>query len=67
MSSGPSPRARLPQTAWLGLIDCWRPHFLQANGRRFLTIFGSADFDRLCPPTELSRVGILLTEFGSTP
>jgi hypothetical protein len=53
----------------LGLIDCWRPQFLQTNGCRFLTIFGAATYDYLCPltihpvPTETARVGILLTEF----
>ena len=54
-----------------GLIDCWRPQFLETEGRRMLTIFGKNEYDQLCPirisppPTELSRVGIVLTELGS--
>ncbi len=52
-----------------GLIDTWRPQFLQTEGRRFLTIFHDDDYDRVCPmkitpaPTQRARVGILLTEF----
>jgi hypothetical protein len=52
-----------------GLMDAWRDQFFHANGHRLLTIFGTAGFDRLCPltirptPTDLVRVGILLTEF----
>ena len=54
-----------------GLIDCWRPQFFETDGRRMLTIFGKNDYDRLCPievsppPTEIIRVGIVLTELGS--
>jgi hypothetical protein len=53
-----------------GLIACWRQQFFKTNGRRFLTIFHGADYDRLCPltirpePTEKVRVGILLREIG---
>lgn len=53
-----------------GLIDCWRPQFLETEGRRMLTIFGNSEYEDLCPisvsppPTEMSRVGIVLTELG---
>jgi len=53
-----------------GLIDCWRPQFFKTPGRRLLTIFDKKEYGKLCPisispkPTELSRVGIVLTEFG---
>ena len=53
-----------------GLVDCWRPQFFETQGRRLLTIFGKKEYDQLCPisisptPTQLCRVGIVLTEFG---
>ena len=53
-----------------GLIDCWRPQFFETDGQRVLTIFGTEEYDRLCPitispdPTEISRVGIVLSELG---
>jgi hypothetical protein len=51
-----------------GLVDCWRPQFFETGGRRLLTIFGTEEYGQLCPlsvspkPTELARVGIVLTE-----
>ena len=54
----------------LGLIDCWRPQFFETDGKRLLTVFGKEEYEKLCPmqvrpePTELSRVGIVLTELG---
>ena len=51
-----------------GLVDCWRPQFFETPGRRLLTVFGKDEYDELCPisvspePTELARVGIVLTE-----
>jgi hypothetical protein len=56
-----------------GLIDCWRPQFFHTPGERFLLVMTPADYDYLCPiridppPTELVRVGLVLTEFGSAP
>ena len=60
----------LSQKEAQGLVDCWRPQFFETQGRRLLTIFGKDEYDQLCPisispaPTQLSRVGIVLTEFG---
>lgn len=54
-----------------GLVDCWRPQFFETEGKRLLTIFGNVEYQNLCPisitpdPTELRRVGIVLTEFGT--
>ena len=54
-----------------GLVDCWTPQFFETNGKRLLTVFGTQEYDHLCPmevsptPTELVRVGIVLTEFHS--
>jgi len=54
-----------------GLIACWRPQFLETDGSRFLLVMSAADYDCLCPlrirpaPTELARVGLVLTELGS--
>ena len=53
-----------------GLIDCWRQQFFETDGQRVLTIFNTEEYDRLCPisisptPTEISRVGIVLSELG---
>jgi hypothetical protein len=47
-----------------GLVDCWRSHFFQAPGSRFILLMSAYDHDRLCPiridppPTELVRVGL---------
>jgi hypothetical protein len=52
-----------------GLVACWRPQFFAAEGRRFLLLMSAADYNALCPlrirpaPTELARVGLVLTEF----
>ena len=51
-----------------GMIDCWSPQFFETGGRRLLTIFGKEEYDSFCPlsvspnPTEVARVGIVLTE-----
>ena len=53
-----------------GLIDCWRKQFFETDGQRVLTILDTKEYDRLCPimispaPTEISRVGIVLSELG---
>ena len=53
-----------------GLIDCWRGQFFRTPGRRFLLLMTREDYDRTCPltvrpePTQIARVGIVLTEFG---
>ena len=52
-----------------GLIASWQSHFFQTDGSRFLLLLSSHDYDTLCPlairptPTQLVRVGIVLTEF----
>jgi hypothetical protein len=52
----------------IGMIDVWRPQFFETDGRRLLTIMDKQDYDQLCPlhmrpePTELVRLGIVLTE-----
>ena len=52
-----------------GLIASWKHHFFETNGTRFLLLMSADDYDTLCPiqvrpaPTELVRVGIVLTEF----
>jgi hypothetical protein len=54
-----------------GLIDTWRPQFLQTPGTRLLIRLSSEDYDRLCPltmqpqPTQLVRVGLILIELGA--
>jgi hypothetical protein len=54
-----------------GLIDAWRPQFFRAPGSRFIMLMTSADYNLLCPirvrpiPTEVVRIGIILTEFAS--
>jgi len=64
-------RAGLSATEADGLIACWRPQFLAAEGSRFLLVMSAADYDALCPlrirpaPTEVARVGLVLTEFGA--
>jgi len=51
-----------------GLIASWQPQFFHTDGTRLLLIISRQDYDRFCPidvrpkPTELARVGILLTE-----
>ena len=53
-----------------GLVDCWRPQFFRTPGERFVMVMRTSDYDALCPirvdppPTEMVRVGLVLTEFG---
>lgn len=57
----------------MGLIDAWRPQFFRTAGSRFIMLMSPADYDELCPiqvrpkPTQLVRVGIILTEFQDQP
>jgi hypothetical protein len=52
-----------------GLIVSWKHHFFETDGKRFLLLMSASDYDTLCPiqvqpvPTEMTRVGIVLTEF----
>ena len=54
-----------------GLVDCWRPQLFRTDGRRFLLLMTAGDYDALCPirvdppPTQMVRVGLVLTEFGA--
>jgi hypothetical protein len=56
-----------------GLIAAWTPQFFQTEGRRFLLRMSAADYDWQCPmqvrpkPTELIRLGLVLTEFDAKP
>ncbi len=56
-----------------GLVDCWRPQLFHTDGSRFLLLMTAGDYDALCPiridppPTELVRVGLVLTEFSDGP
>ena len=51
-----------------GLVASWQKKFFQTDGTRLLLIMSRQDYDRFCPidirpkPTELARVGIVLTE-----
>jgi hypothetical protein len=62
--------AGLTQEEARGLVDAWRPQFFEKGGDRLLVRFSSEDYDAMCPmqiqpsPTQLVRVGLLLTEFG---
>ena len=62
--------AGLSNSEAAGLIDCWRPQLFHTQGSRFLLLMTAADYDALCPirvdppPTELVRVGLVLTEFS---
>ncbi len=53
-----------------GLVDSWRPQFFHSPGSRFIHLMSAMDYDLLCPiridppPTELVRVGLVLSEFG---
>jgi hypothetical protein len=55
-----------------GLVDSWRPQFFQSPGSRFIHLMSPMDYDLLCPiridppPTELIRVGLVLSEFGAS-
>ena len=54
-----------------GLIATWTPQFFQTEGRRFLLRMSAADYDWQCPmqvrptPTEVVRLGLVLTEFDA--
>jgi len=54
-----------------GLISAWRPWLFKAEGKRFILRISPADYDRQCPmrvrptPTEVVRLGLVLTEFGT--
>jgi len=53
-----------------GLIGAWTPQLFHADGRRFILRMSPADYDRRCPmrvrpaPTEVVRLGLVLSEFG---
>ncbi len=63
-------RAGLNDAEADGLIDCWRGQFFATPGSRFIMLMSPMEYDELCPiridpaPTELVRVGLVLTEFG---
>ena len=52
-----------------GLIAAWAPQWFKTEGRRFLLRISPSDYAELCPiqvrpmPTELVRLGLVLTEF----
>ena len=51
-----------------GLADVWRKQFWETPGKRLLVVLSAKDYDAMCPlhvrpkPTELVRLGVLLTE-----
>jgi hypothetical protein len=53
-----------------GLADVWKHQFWETPGKRLLVVLSAKDYDAMCPlrmrpkPTELVRLGILLTELG---
>ena len=52
-----------------GLLDCWSPQFFKTQGLRFILVFGTSVYDKVCPmnlhPPEKvrARVGLQLNEF----
>jgi hypothetical protein len=56
-----------------GLIRVWTPQFFQTEGRRFILRMSPQEYDRQCPmqvrptPTEVVRLGLVLTEFDPKP
>ena len=52
------------------LIKCWTPAFFEAPGQRVVFLLHKSEYDLMCPmslrpePTELARVGLVLTELG---
>lgn len=52
-----------------GLIAAWAPQFFRAEGRRFILRMSPEEYARQCPmqvrptPTEVVRLGLVLTEF----
>jgi hypothetical protein len=53
-----------------GLFRAWEKQFFHTEGTRLITLLLPTDYEQLCPlavrpqPTELVRLGLLLTEFG---
>ncbi len=51
-----------------GLVASWRKQFFATDGTRVLLFLSRADYDQMCPltvrpePTEVARVGLVLTE-----
>ena len=51
-----------------GLADVWKRQFWETPGKRLLVVLAAKDFDAMCPlrirpkPSELVRLGVLLTE-----
>lgn len=56
-----------------GLVAAWTPQFFQTKGRRFILRMSPQDYARQCPmqvrpaPTEVVRLGLVLTEFDAQP
>ena len=56
-----------------GLIAAWTPQFFKSEGRRFILRMSPDDYARQCPisvrptPTEVARLGLILTEFDADP
>lgn len=56
-----------------GLIAAWAPQFFRAEGRRFILRMSPAEYARQCPiqvrptPSEVVRLGLVLTEFDPQP
>lgn len=56
-----------------GLIAAWAPQFFRAEGRRFILRMSPDGYAKLCPmqvrpaPTEVVRLGLILTEFDPQP
>jgi hypothetical protein len=61
--------AGLTEDEATGLYLAWKHQFFQTEGSRFLLFLTRDDYDAMCPlvvrpkPTEIARVGIVLTEF----
>jgi hypothetical protein len=56
-----------------GLVAAWTPQFFHTNGRRFVLRMSPQEYARLCPmqirpmPTEVCRLGLVLSEFDKPP
>ena len=54
-----------------GLLDCWAPQFFETPGQRVVFLLSREEYDKMCPlkvrptPTELARVGLVLTELNT--
>ncbi len=61
--------AGLTEAEASGMVDCWKEQFFNTPGERFLLIMSREDYDAYCPmfvrptPTEMARVGVVLTEW----